>query len=110
MGIAVGVACFILPLVGIHGRLAGEKGRLMEAANERLHVATAELYRRIDSGELAGVTELNNAVTGVTTIRTQITRLPTWPWSPDVLRGFVTALILPILIWVVTHQLGLLVQ
>ena len=53
---------------------------------------------------------MRDAVSGVATTREQISRLPTWPWSPEVLRGFITALLLPILIWVVTRQLGQIVK
>ena len=45
--VCVGIACFVLPLLGIHGRLTVEKARLMEAANRRLQVVTGELYQRM---------------------------------------------------------------
>jgi hypothetical protein len=34
-----------------------------------------------------------------------LARVPTWPWPPSTLRGFVIALVIPILIWLV--QFGL---
>jgi hypothetical protein len=34
-----------------------------------------------------------------------LARLPTWPWQANLLRGFVTALLLPILIWFATRLL-----
>jgi hypothetical protein len=30
-----------------------------------------------------------------------VTRASTWPWAPETLRGFVTALVLPIALWLV---------
>ena len=32
--------------------------------------------------------------------------LPTWPWSAPLFRGFVTAMLLPLVIWVITRILG----
>ncbi len=108
--VAVAIACFILPLQGIHGRLVTEKARLMEAANRRLLMVTDELYRRMDTDELAGIADLNSAMSGVTAVRERVLRLPTWPWPPQVLRGFVTALLIPVVIWFVTQRLGVIVK
>ena len=110
VSVVAAVACFILPLQGIHGRLVMEKARLMEAANRRLLTVTDELYRRMDADELAGIADLNSAMSGVTAVRERVSRLPTWPWPPQVLRGFVTALLIPVVIWFVTQRLGVIVK
>ena len=111
VSVVAAVACFILPLQGIHGRLVMEKARLMEAANRRLLTVTDELYRRMDADELAGIADLNNAMSGVTAVRERVSRLPTWPWPPQVLRGFVTALLIPVVkSWFVTQRLGVIVK
>ena len=36
-------------------------------------------------------------------------RIPTWPWQPGTLRGVVTALFLPILLWLITRILERLI-
>jgi hypothetical protein len=43
------------------------------------------------------------AMAGMTTLRDRIQRLPTWPWPPQLLRGFVSALVLPLVIFVLTR-------
>jgi hypothetical protein len=102
----VGLACFIVPVWGMHGRLAAEKDRLLADANVRVKAAMGELYRRVDAMELTGTSEVSDALGGVIASRDLVRSLPTWPWPPDVLSAFVTALILPILVFVVTNQLG----
>jgi len=36
----------------------------------------------------------------------RIARLPTWPWPPNVLRGFLSALLLPVLVYVASRLIG----
>lgn len=45
-------------------------------------------------------------VAAPSTLRQRIEHLPTWPWPPQLLRGFVSALLLPLLIYVLTRVLA----
>jgi hypothetical protein len=100
------LACFVLPLMGMHGRLAAAKSELLAESDARIQAVRTELYRRIDTSELSGARDVRNALEGLTLVRDVIVRLPTWPWSPQLLGGFVTALLLPIVIWLITRALG----
>jgi hypothetical protein len=102
----VAAACFILPLYGLHGRLVVEKARLRHEASTRVEAMTAELYRRVDGRELAGIKEITDAYTGVVSARDQVLKLPTWPWPPRAIGQFVTALVLPIVIYLVSRFIG----
>jgi hypothetical protein len=42
------------------------------------------------------------ATSGIETIN----HFSTWPWRPETLRGFLSAVALPIVIWVITLYLG----
>jgi len=106
VSITPAVACFLIPLMGMHGRLTAAKSELLAESDARIQAATAELYRRVDSGQLAGSGDARDALEGLTIVRDLTARLPTWPWSPQLLGGFVTALILPIVIWFITRALG----
>jgi hypothetical protein len=101
-----GLACFVLPLWGIHDRLVMEKSALVRGANQRAEALQAELYRRVDAGELAGIDSVTDAIDGVIATRSLMDRLPTWPWPPEVLRGFVTAVLLPVIVYVITTVVG----
>jgi hypothetical protein len=100
------LACFVLPLMGMHGRLIAAKSELLAESDDRIHAVRTELYRRIDTSELSGARDVSDALEGLTIVRDLIVRLPTWPWSPQLLGGFVTALLLPIVIWFITRALG----
>jgi len=101
--LVVGVATFIVPLWGIHDRLVDEKAVLVREVEDRISRIAAEMYRRIDAGEFDGSKVVSDALGAVTTLRDRIERLPTWPWPPQLLRGFVSALILPLVIYVLTR-------
>jgi hypothetical protein len=101
-----GLACFVLPLWGIHDRLVMEKSALVRGANQRAQALQAELYRRVDAGELTGIDSVTDAIDGVIATRSLMNRLPTWPWPPEVLRGFVTAVLLPVIVYAITTVVG----
>jgi hypothetical protein len=101
--VIVGIATFVVPLWGIHERLVDEKAILVRGVEDRVGRIATEMYRRIDAGEFDGSKVMSDALAGVTTLRDRIQRLPTWPWPPQLLRGFVSALILPLVIYVLTR-------
>lgn len=104
--ILIGIACFIVPLWGIHGRLVDEKAGLVRGVTVRARAVQDELYRRVDAANLVGVKEVTDALTGIYATRDQIGRLPTWPWPPQVLRGFISAILLPVVVFLITRYVG----
>jgi len=107
--IVAGVATFTIPLWGIHERLVDEKAVLVRDADDRVGRIRVEMYRRIDAGEFDGTKVVSDALAGVNTLRDRIQRLPTGPWPPQLLRGFVSALVLPLVIYVLTRLVSTLV-
>jgi hypothetical protein len=103
VSLIVGVGTFVVPLWGIHERLVDEKATLVRGVEERIGRISAEMYRRIDAGEFDGTKVVSDALAAVASLRDRIQRLPTWPWPPQLLRGFVSALILPLVIYVLTR-------
>jgi hypothetical protein len=104
--IAFGAACFVLPLWGIHGRLVGEKELLMAGVDARIRKLDDELYRRIDAGEFDGTKVISEGIAGADASRDRIARLPTWPWPPQVFRGFLSALLLPVIVYLLSRLIG----
>lgn len=102
----LGVVCFILPLNGMHGRLVAEKGYLMAEVNQRLEEMVSKLYRRVDADNLERMDDLNKAIASLAQVRDVQARFSTWPWEPGTLRGFLSALILPIMLWLIITILG----
>ena len=99
----IGIAAFVLPLLGIHGRLVDAKEQLVRAAERRLDTLGAEMYERVDSRDLDATKLIADSLGGVRALRDRIDRLPTWPWPPQVLRGFLSALFVPVVVYVISR-------
>lgn len=102
----VAMAAFILPLWGIHDRLVREKAELVRGVESRLGHLGDEMYRRVDAAQFDGTKAVSDSIVGVSMLRERIAKLPTWPWPPNVLRGFVTALLLPVIVYVASRLIG----
>ncbi|TAK01420.1 MAG: hypothetical protein EPO36_05155 [Chloroflexota bacterium] len=106
LAIVLGVACFVVPLWGIHGRLGDEKERLQREVEARISRLGAEMYARIDAGQFEATKTITDTLAGTVTLRERISRLPTWPWPPQVVSGFISALLLPVIVFLVTRVLS----
>ena len=100
------VACFIVPLYGMHRRLAAEKGRLLAEAGARFERLLAQLHRQVDEGNLADADKLNARLSSVATEREALASISVWPWDASTMTGFITTLVLPVIVWLVQHLLG----
>lgn len=105
----IAVAAFVLPLSGIHGRLVAEKERLQGEAEERLQIVFDELNRDVDGRDVARADALNKTLLSMLQQRDVLAKLPTWPWSSGTLRGFATAIFLPLAVFLLQRVLGELV-
>ena len=103
---AIGMVTIVVPLWGIHDRLVLEKSVLLRGVEERLGRLGDEMYRRVDAGQFDQTKAVGDSIAGVSTLRDRIARLPTWPWPPNVLRGFITALLLPVIVYIVSRLVG----
>ena len=90
------LGAFILPLWNVHQRLVAEKRRLLAGVNRRLEVAIHRLHVALDGDDLARVKEIDTALAGLGSERNVLAGIPTWPWRTATFSGFVSALVLPI--------------
>ncbi len=93
------VACFVLPLRGMHRRLAAERDRALAQVASRLEAVFVRLHERVDQEILADADKLNMQITSLSAEREALARVSTWPWEPATLTGFLTTLVLPVLLW-----------
>jgi hypothetical protein len=100
------VAVFVLPLLGMHRRLVDGKSSLAGAAGRRQRALVDELREAIDARDARRIGVLDRALLAHRHERELIARAPTWPWSTGTLRGFVSALFLPIVLFLVQRALG----
>lgn len=87
------VASFVLPLRGMHDRIAEEKRRLLADVNERLDDAVQRLYADTDT---SASDALDRRLTSLVTTRGLIATMPTWPWESGTLTRFLSAAVLPL--------------
>ena len=115
--IAISLAAFFVPLRGLRARLEAEKVRRLAAVSTRIDSATAALHRVIDAAcavqpdaEAARLSQtridtLNKGLASLLQEREFLGRLPTWPWDTSTLRKVLSALALPILLFLLTRAL-----
>ena len=101
----VAVASFVLPLRGMHRRLVVEKGRLVAASNARMKETLALIHQTVDTKDFGDADALQKTLTSLLAEREVLAKLATWPWSPGMLRGFATATLLPVGLWLVFRVL-----
>ena len=93
-GVAV-IAAFSLPLLGIHGRIAAEKSVRLGEAGLHLENAVAELHRRSERLELGEMDAVHKMILSLIAEREVLQKTPSWPWQPETPVAVVTALLLP---------------
>jgi hypothetical protein len=104
------IVAFVAPLWGIHNRLVREKDQLLLDVERRITRLGAEMYARIDAGAFDSTKVINDSLGGLTALRDRIAHLPTWPWEPQLFRGFVSALLLPIVLFLLTRVISDLIS
>ena len=102
---ALALASFVWPLLGVHQLLVEEKGRLLDEGSLRLEAAIAELHQQIDSRKLEEIDDLNRAISIIETRQEALGKIPTWPWQPETVRWLITALVLPLALWIAQYVL-----
>ena len=102
--LAFAVACFVLPLWGMHRRLEGERSRLTDDVARRIEATVERLYDHVDQ-DRAGATEVRDRLAALMATRDLIGKLSTWPWQPETPRWLISALLVPLMIWGATRVL-----
>jgi len=103
--VGVAIAAIVLPLRGMHHRLAMEKAQLETRINDGVEIAHEELQERLRTRNFAGVDDLDKVLSSLLRLREVAAKLSTWPWQTETLRSFLSALLIPILVWMITTLL-----
>ena len=103
----IAVLTFIVPLWGAHRLLQKEKGQRQGDVGRHIEAAANTLHARVDRVEYSDeVDHIRNAIDGLIQERGVVAKASTWPWEPEAVRAVLTAVLLPILIWIVTRVLA----
>ncbi len=107
--VIIAAAAFVLPLRGIHDRIAAEKRHLQAEIGRRLTVTLEAIHAAVDADDGPAIDARNRALSTLMTERDLVAKVSTWPWSAGALTGFLSAVLLPIGLWIVTRMLERLV-
>lgn len=99
--VVLAIAAFILPLWFVHRRLEAEKLGLLAELNRQFETTTAKLHDCLRQNEMGQVTQLKDAMIGLTAERDILKDIPTWPWQSGTMTGFLSATILPIILLII---------
>jgi hypothetical protein len=99
--LVLAVATFAWPLLGVHRLLVEEKERLLDEISLLLEAEIVELHQRLNGGKREGLDDLSNAIGSLEIEQNVLKGIPTWPWQPETVRLLVTALLLPLGLWIV---------
>lgn len=94
------------PLWGAHRLLLKEKLRLQAEAQARMKMAINDLHQQMDQRDYSRIDGLNKAMNSLQIELSVLEKLPTWPWHPDTPRLLLTAILLPLAVWLAQRILG----
>ncbi|MCB0247756.1 MAG: hypothetical protein KDI07_04200 [Anaerolineae bacterium] len=100
------VVFFVWPLWGMHRRLVANKERIEGGINALLKQSVDELAPVVRSGVPEDIERLEKSLSALRAGKQAVGDLPTWPWQPRTVRGFATALLLPIFLWLIQELLA----
>lgn len=96
---------FLFPLLGIHRLLEEIKSEHITEASQFLKKCLVSFKRCVESETNDEIDTYLKMIDGAERQIVILKRTPTWPWQPETLRGVMTALLLPITVWLITHIL-----
>lgn len=99
--ILAALVTFAWPQMGMHRIQVAEQDRLLDEVYIRLESTISKLHEELDKGELQDMEELNFAISSLETEINTLKRIRTWPWEPETLQILVTALALPLGLWLI---------
>lgn len=97
--VALAVVVFVWPLWGMHQRLVASKEQIQGDINSLLRRSVAEVTQGVESGVVEDPERLEKTLSALRAAQATVDDLPTWPWQPSTVRGFVTALLLPVVVF-----------
>jgi hypothetical protein len=99
--IILAIAAFVLPLWFVHRRLESEKLKLVAEHNLRVESTIKLLHDSLDNQKLENSSQFSDAMASLKAEREVLDAIPTWPWRTGTLTGFLSAIVLPIVIFLV---------
>ncbi|MES2209992.1 MAG: hypothetical protein V4515_07370 [Chloroflexota bacterium] len=106
LAVLIAGAAFILPLRGVHDRLVRAKRDLQGEVGRRLSATLVQIHDGVDARDASAMDAAHRALSTLIAERDLVNRIPTWPWSTGALTGFLSAVLLPIALFIAQRALG----
>ena len=106
----VALATFLLPQLGIHRLQVQEKERMLDEAYRHYEKIIHALHLQVSEYDYEDISKVSTAFSSLEREISTIKATSTWPWQPGTLRWLFTALLLPVLMWLVQYFLGQLLS
>ena len=103
----IAILVFVLPLWGIHIRLAMAKEVASTENNQMIQEHFSAIQKNVKQGKIDKVTSLRAGNAALLEYRAELSKISTWPWDTATLRTFITALAVPMIVWGVQQFLQL---
>lgn len=97
---------FALPLWGAHQRLEAEKLRRKAQAHQHVDEVLARQRAHFADDDHTGLQGGAHAMASLTAEIGLLEKASTWPWETGAFRGFLTAIMLPLLVWLAEQLIG----
>lgn len=104
--VVLALAAFVLPLWIVHHRLELEKRSLLAGVNGRMKSTLLDQHQAMDQNDYDKLSQLNGVMASLKGERELLLKIPTWPWRAGSLTGFLSAITLPIIIFLLQRLLG----
>jgi len=102
---ALALVAFAWPQLGVRRLLAEEKAQMLDALSQRVEAAIADLRQRTDGRDVEGIDHSIKVLEALGIEEKALKKVSTWPWQPETVRYLVSALLLPLILWLVQFVL-----
>lgn len=103
------IAVFVVPLIGVHQRLRAAKSDALDENGRHVDDLSRRFYGSMGTATAEELSILERSLAATRLVGDQVRSQHTWPWDPGTLRTFLSAIILPILVWGLQNWLARLV-
>ncbi len=103
--IALSLVIFYFPLAGVNRRIIAEKDRMLKRINGQIETMLDRIHRAVEAEDYSDARGMRSLLMSLKEEKDLVESVPTWPWKPATLRGFLSALFLPIAIWLIQQFL-----
>jgi hypothetical protein len=99
--VPLAIFSFLYPTWGIHRRIQNKKEVALRENGRQIEKTHRQLYQHLNKNDHKKSGDLEKSLNSLYKMREQIERIPTWPWNPGAFRNFLSAVFLPLGLWLI---------